>query len=62
MPDEQFRQHVVNRLNAQDEAIAENTAVTKKVAEVTAFMREAWKDGIATVRFFVGLLRRGGFF
>lgn len=55
MPDEEFRLHVVERLNAQDAAIQENTTVTKKVAEDTAFMREAWKDGIATVRFFCRL-------
>lgn len=55
MPDEQFRLHVVERLNAQDAAIQENTTVTKQVAADTAFMREAWKDGIATVRFFCRL-------
>ena len=55
MPDEQFRLHVVERLNAQDEAIQENTALTRNVAADTAFMREAWKDGIATVRFFCRL-------
>lgn len=55
MPDEQFRLHVVERLNAQDAAIQENTEVTKQVAADTAFMREAWKDGIATVRFFCRL-------
>ncbi len=55
MPDEEFRLHVVDRLNAQDAAIQENTTLTKKVAEDTAFMREAWKDGIATVRFFCRL-------
>jgi hypothetical protein len=55
MPDDEFRLHVVNRLNAQDEAIQENTALTRNVAADTAFMREAWKDGIATVRFFCRL-------
>lgn len=55
MPDEEFRLHVVERLNAQDAAIQENTTVTKQVAADTAFMREAWKDGIATVRFFCRL-------
>lgn len=55
MPDDEFRLHVVDRLNAQDEAIKENTAVTKQVAADTAFMRDAWKDGIATVRFFCRL-------
>jgi hypothetical protein len=52
MPDEEFRLHVVERLNAQDAAIQENTTLTKSIAADTAFMREAWKDGIATVRFF----------
>ncbi|MEI7296578.1 hypothetical protein WCQ02_30930 [Paraburkholderia tropica] len=55
MPDEEFRLHVVERLNAQDEAIKENTDLTKSIAEDTAFMRDAWKDGIATVRFFCRL-------
>lgn len=55
MPDEQFRLHVVERLNAQDAAIQENTTLTKSIAADTAFMREAWKDGIATVRFFCRL-------
>ena len=52
MPDEQFRLHVVERLNAQDVAIQENTALTKSIAEDTAFMRTAWAEGLATIRFF----------
>jgi hypothetical protein len=55
MPDEEFRLHVVERLNAQDVAIQENTTLTKSIAADTSFMREAWKDGIATVRFFCRL-------
>lgn len=55
MPENEFRRCVVERLNAQDVAIAENTALTKSVSEDTAFMRAAWADGIATVRFFCRL-------
>ncbi|MFX1675225.1 hypothetical protein PWR63_23745 [Paraburkholderia sp. A2WS-5] len=62
MPEDEFRTYVVQRFEAQDAAIAENTALTRKtdetvtrVAEDTSFMREAWKDGIATVRFFCRL-------
>lgn len=47
--------YVVQRFEAQEAAITENTEVTKQVAADTAFMREAWKDGIATVRFFCRL-------
>lgn len=52
MPEDEFRTYVVQRFEAQGAEIAENTAVTRQVAADTAFMREAWKDGIATVRFF----------
>lgn len=55
MPEEDFRMYVVQRFEAQEAAITENTEVTKQVAADTAFMREAWKDGIATVRFFCRL-------
>lgn len=52
MPDDEFRLHVVARLNDQDVAIKENTALTKSIAEDTAFMRTAWAEGLATIRFF----------
>ncbi|MEX3933252.1 hypothetical protein AB4Y32_15865 [Paraburkholderia phymatum] len=55
MPEDDFRRNVVDRLNAQDAAIKENTDLTKSIAADTSFMREAWKDGIATVRFFCRL-------
>lgn len=55
MPEDEFRTYVVQRFEAQGAEIAENTAVTRQVAADTAFMREAWKDGIATVRFFCRL-------
>jgi hypothetical protein len=51
MPDEEFRLHVVERLNAQDAAIQENTTLTKSIAEDTAFIRATWADGVAVVRF-----------
>jgi len=55
MPEDEFRTYVVQRFQAQDAAIKENTDLTKNIAADTAFMREAWKDGIATVRFFCRL-------
>jgi hypothetical protein len=36
-------------------SVAENTAITKQIAEDTAAMREAWADGVATKRFFCRL-------
>ncbi|MFD1557106.1 hypothetical protein ACFSHT_16005 [Paraburkholderia silviterrae] len=52
MPEPEFRRAVVTRLDKQDEAIANNTKVTEKVAEDTAFIRSAWTEGITAVRFF----------
>ncbi|MFM0022206.1 hypothetical protein [Paraburkholderia azotifigens] len=52
MPEDEFRKSVVLRLSAQDVAIAENTELTKAVAEDTAFIRAAWAEGIVAVRFF----------
>ena len=36
-------------------SVAENTTITKQIAEDTAAMREAWADGVATKRFFCRL-------
>lgn len=36
-------------------SVAENTNITKQIAEDTKAMREAWADGVATKRFFCRL-------
>lgn len=36
-------------------SVAENTSITKQIAEDTKAMREAWADGVATKRFFCRL-------
>lgn len=62
MPEAEFRRHVVDRFNAQDAAIGENTALTKQVADDTRFIRETWKEGVTAVRFFCRLAEAWRFF
>jgi hypothetical protein len=57
LPDDEFRAHVVEYLVAHDAAIAENTAVTRKVeakaeqvADDTAFIRSILTDVAAGAR------------
>ncbi len=57
LPEHEFRAAVVDRLNAHEAAIAENTAVTRKVeatadqvAEDTAFIRNILGDVAAGAR------------
>lgn len=67
--DDQFRKSVTQqfaamnlRQSAQDVeianvkvSVAENTSITKQIAEDTKAMREAWADGVAMKRFFCRL-------
>jgi hypothetical protein len=50
LPDAEFRALVVERLAAHDQAISENTTVTKQVAEDTAFIRSILADVAAGAR------------
>lgn len=50
MPEQDFRRAVVARFNAQGDAIQENTALTKTVAEDTAFIRSILGDVAAGAR------------
>jgi hypothetical protein len=64
--DDQFRKSVTQqfaamnlRQSAQDVeianvkiSVAENTSITRQIAEDTKAMREAWADGVAMKRFF----------
>ncbi|WP_144156572.1 hypothetical protein [Paraburkholderia sp. BCC1885] len=50
MPEVEFRRSVVERFNAQDAAIKENTTLTKTVAEDTAFIRAILSDVAAGAR------------
>ncbi|CAE6859657.1 hypothetical protein R69746_07751 [Paraburkholderia aspalathi] len=50
MPEVEFRRSVVERFNAQDAAIKENTTLTKAVAEDTAFIRSILGDVAAGAR------------
>ena len=42
-------------------SVAENTNITKQIAEDTAAMRAAWADGVATKRFFCRLAQAWDF-
>jgi len=50
LPEDEFRARVVERLAAHDNAISENTTVTKQVAEDTAFIRSILADVAAGAR------------
>lgn len=50
MPEQEFRRSVVERLNAHDAAIKENTALTQAVADDTAFIRSILGDVAAGAR------------
>jgi hypothetical protein len=50
MPEQDFRRAVVERFNAQGDAIQENTTLTKTVAEDTAFIRSILGDVAAGAR------------
>lgn len=69
LPDDEFRAHVVEYLAAHDAAIAENTAVTRKVeatadqvAEDTAFIRSILGDVAAGARLMCRLAAAWRFF
>jgi len=62
MPDQEFRRAVVERFNSQDTAIAENTTLTRVVAEDTAFIRSILGDVAAGARLMCRLAAAWRFF